>query len=263
MLTPKIAVATACLGAQIKQSIQAASKLEVAGIHLDLRNELKAKELSETGRRQFLHKLNELSLSVGSATFPTRGTFYDPEGIDARVSATCDALKFAAELKCRVLTLRIGRIPDDMESTEYQLLRETISDVARVGNFVGVIPCLTPAGETANAVLGFIEQIETGPVGCHFDPAICVMRQQSPVKQLRELHSVVHHVSVRDAIRDTDGGGKEVAVGRGEIDWEEFLATVNEMDYNGWLAVTRTEGDDKPGDIASAVNYLRRVMQIF
>lgn len=263
MLAPKIAVETAPFGRQLKQSIQNASRLEVGGIHVDLRNEVKASDLSETGRRQFLHMLQELSLSIASATFPTRRAFSDPNEIDGRVAATCNAMKFAAELKCRVMTLRVGKIPNDPDSKEYQLLFETMQDVARFGNHIGVVLCLSLTGESPETVKAFINSIQTGPVGCNFDPAVCIMSGQNPSAMLRDFHPHVHHITVRDAVRDIDGGGREVPVGRGETDWEELLAIVSEMDYTGWLAVSRTSGDDKPGDISRAVQYLRNVMQVF
>jgi sugar phosphate isomerase/epimerase len=76
---------------------------------------------------------------------------------------------------------------------------------------------------------------------------------------LRTLHASVWQVRVRDAVREMDGSGVEVPLGRGEVVWDEFLALVDEIGYRGWLTVDRTAGDDKLHDAARAIQYLRRV----
>jgi sugar phosphate isomerase/epimerase len=62
---------------------------------------------------------------------------------------------------------------------------------------------------------------------------------------------------VRDAIREGDGSAREVPVGRGEVPWQELLAVIHELDYRGWFCVDRTQGEDRAGDAARAIQYLR------
>jgi sugar phosphate isomerase/epimerase len=57
-----------------------------------------------------------------------------------------------------------------------------------------------------------------------------------------------------------DGPGREVPVGRGETNWDEFAALLSEMDYHGWLNAERTEGNDRAGDIGRSVQYLRNLL---
>ena len=65
---------------------------------------------------------------------------------------------------------------------------------------------------------------------------------------------------VRDAIRDIDAGGLEVALGRGEVEWIEVLPLLDEIEYAGWVTVNRTQGNDLALDAARAVEYLKNVM---
>lgn len=88
------------------------------------------------------------------------------------------------------------------------------------------------------------------------------MNGQSVTKQLRELHPHIGHFEIRDGIADVDGHGREVALGRGEIDWDEAVALIGEMEYAGWLNVDRQEGQDRAGDALRAVAYLRQVLRI-
>lgn len=255
----RIAVATRALQLPLRQAVKAAHDLGAAGIQLDARNEIKPSELTQTGRREFLHQLGELNLAVASVSFPARRPLYDLEELDARLAAARGAMEFAWQLNARVLTLRIGRIPEDPESKEYDLLRNVLNDLARHGNRVGTTLAITPSRDSAESLAKLLGAITDGPVGVNFDPAGFVLAGFHPTEALRNLYARVAHFVVRDAIRDIEGSGVEVPVGRGEVDWDEFIALVGEADYRGWLTVDRTQGEDKPGDLARAIEFLRNV----
>ncbi len=255
----RFAVATKSFGQPLRQSLETAANLGIHGLQLDVRSELKPTDLSETGRRQFLHQLGEMDLSVASLCFPARRSYYDSEQLDARVAATKAAMQFAFQLKAPVVTARIGRIPTDRDSQAYFVLRDVLIDLARFGNHVGTTFTITPTNDSPEVLADLIASVTDGPLGIDFDPANFVMTGSNPTQAWRTLYQSVRNVQVRDAVRDIDGSGQEVPVGRGEVDWEEFLAITDEAGYRSWLTVQRTTGDDKTGDCARAVQYLSRV----
>ena len=259
MFPLRMAVATRALNEPLKRAVQIAAEMGAQGVQFDLRNEVRPGELSETGRRQLLHYLDELNLTVASAMFPTRRAFYDQEELEARIAGTRQAMELAYELKASVLTLRVGRIPEDEQSAEYDILRNVINDLARYGNRVGVTLAITPTRDEPERLLGFLKQVSQGPVGVNFDPAIFAMAGSHPSRALETLQQYLSHILARDGIRDLDGSGLEVPVGRGDVEWEEILALLDEADYQGWLCLDRTQGDDRPGDIRRAMQYLRNV----
>jgi sugar phosphate isomerase/epimerase len=255
----RIALATRCLGQPLKTSVQIAAASGARGLQLDVRDELPPAALSETGRRQFLHQLNELGLGVASMIFPTRRGLVDQERLDARIAATRAAMDFAWQLRAKILVVRLGRIPDDPESPDYRLMHEIFNDLARHGNQVGVALAVTPAGESAEVLGNFLQSIQGGPTGVDFDPAAFILGGHDPVKALRLLHPLVMHFSARDAIREGDGSGSEVALGRGETDWVALLPLLDEIAYKGWVTVIRTQGQDRAGDLARAIEYLKNM----
>jgi sugar phosphate isomerase/epimerase len=262
----RIAVATAGFRQPLRRAIQTAAECGASGVQFDVRQELPPADFGETARRQLLHELDELGLRVASLTLPLRRPIHDQSHLDARVAALRQAMEFAWQLKSRVLTVRAGRVPDNAGATtadtpnaeEYQRYREVLADLARHGNDVGVTLCITPAGDDPATLRQLIGSISEGPLGIDFDPAGCVAARQDPTRTLRELHETVAHVQVRDALQDLDGS-QEVPVGRGEVQWDEVLALLDEMNYAGWLTVRRTAGDDRIGDAARAVQYVRNV----
>lgn len=256
----RLAIATNCLKLPLRESLRAAANLGAKGVQFDARQEIKPGELTETGRRQLLHGLDELGLSIGSLAFPMRRSFYDEEQLDGRVTAAKRALDHAWQLRARVVTARIGKIPADKESKPYRLLFDVLSDLARYGNQVGATLAITPSHDSPEALRDLIVSIKTGPLGIDFDPAVFVMSGHNPAEAFRLLHSYVVHFTARDAIRDIDAGGLETALGRGEVEWIELLPLLDEVGYSGWVTVNRTQGDDRAGDAARAIQYLKNVL---
>ena len=256
----RLALATRCLNLPFQPALTAAARAGVKGVQFDLREELRASALTESGCRQLLHHLDELGLRAESAVFPTRKALYDQEQLDARVAAIRSAMKFAWDLRIRVLVVRLGRIPTDRESQDFQILREVVTDLTHYGNQVGVSLAVTPAQDSPDALAEFVGAVQSGPIGVNFDPAAILMAGHSPTEAYRRLHQFITHVTARDAIRDIDGGGIEQPLGRGEVDWLELLALFEESAYAGWTTVLRTQGDDLPGDVIRGVQYLTNVV---
>jgi sugar phosphate isomerase/epimerase len=117
---------------------------------------------------------------------------------------------------------------------------------------------LTSGRGGSNNLQQILQDVTEGPLGVNFDPAELAMAGNAPADAYRDLHAHVAHVLARDAVRDA-ALGVEVALGRGEVPWDELLALFDESGYTGWVTVDRTQGDDKPGDAARALQYLKQL----
>lgn len=255
----RIAVATAAFDQSLRQSFQTARKVGAHGVHLNARTEVRPTEYSETGIRQLLHEISESGMSVASLSFPTRRSFYDQDQLEARVAATKIAMEFTRKLNAKVLTLRVGSIPSDPDTNEYRLLVDVLNELARHGNHVGTSLSITPTREQPELLLQLVESAIEGHVNIDFDPARFAMAGISASDSFRQLHKDIGHIRIRDGVRDIDGGGMEVAVGRGDIDWDELLAMIDESTYSGWLTVERTTGEDRILDSHQAIQFVTNV----
>ncbi len=253
------AVVAGCLKLPLREAVSAAAEIGAEGLQFDARRELTPTELSETGRRQFLKLMSEFNLTVASLSFPNRRALYDPADLDRRIAAVKSAMQFAAQLGTQVVTLRAGRIPGDADADAYVMLREVLNDIARHGNHLGVVAAITASGDSPADLARIMNDIDAGPVGIDFDPAGMVVSGHAPAAAARELHQWIFHVQARDAVQDVAGAGMEVPLGRGEVDWLEFIATLDEIGYRGWITVNRTQGEDRAGDAARAIKYLRNL----
>ena len=255
----KFAVATRHLAQPIRQAIDTVGSIGATGIQFDVRNELKPSELSETGRRHLIRQLGEQRLQLASFEYPTRRSFHDAELLDARVAGLKSALKFAYSMGVTVVTGRVGRIPDDPALPAYKLLCDVLNDIARHSNRVGATFAITPTNDSVDGLRGLFERVTDGPIGLNLDPAGLIMSNCNPVDTYRAFYDRVLSVQIRDGLRDVDGQGVEVPVGRGEVVWDELLALLEEGAFRGWLVATRSSGDDKAGDMARAIRYIRAV----
>ncbi|MEZ6056773.1 MAG: sugar phosphate isomerase/epimerase [Planctomycetaceae bacterium] len=257
----KLAIPTASFKLPLRQALQSASRLQVEGVQFDIRDEVRATDFGETACRQLRHHVDELRLKIASVTLPTRRPLCDKEHLDLRIQAVRNGLEFARRLGANVLTVRIGPLPEDVASAEARMMLEIISDLVAHGNRVGTTLALSTVGNSAERLRQLCREVSTGAVGLDFDPAGCIFGGRKPHDELRSLHGLVSHVVARDGMRTDLGHGVETAVGAGEVAWEELLATLAEMDYDGWLTPQRTAGENQLDDILRAIKFVRNVMQ--
>ena len=93
----------------------------------------------------------------------------------------------------------------------------------------------------------------------NFDPANMILYDKGvPVEAIRVLAPWVRHVHIKDATRTEVPGtwGAEVPWGTGEVDGDAFLRTLEEIGFQGALAIEREAGDDRFGDIKMAAEKL-------
>ena len=255
----RLAVATRHFVQPLKRALDTAASIGAQAVQIDVRNELKPTELTETGRRQLKHQLTEKMLSISSFEYPTRRAFCDQDALDARMAGLKAALEFAYSMGVTVVVGRVGRIPDDPQSPAHQLLCDVLNDIARHSNRVGATFAITPAADSVDALASVFDRVIDGPIGLNLDPAGLIMGGHDPVTTYRAFYDRVLSVQIRDGLRDSDGQGVEVAVGRGEVVWDELLALLEEGSFRGWLVATRSTGDDRIGDIGRAIRFVRNV----
>ncbi len=255
----RIAVATAPFRQPLKESINTVGRMGAQGVQFDLSREVTPTEFGATALKQLVHFVEERNLKVATACFTLDQPLYKFEALDTRVHAITQAMELASRMNVRQLTLRVGRIPEEPDSNEYSRMTDILRDLARLGNHLGVVPCITPSEDAAQTLIQVCQSIRDGVIAIDFDPAGAVMSRRDPVQMLGELHEYVQHFQFRDGRRDVDGVGVEVSLGRGQVKWEETLALLDEMRFSFWGTIRRTTGDDRIGDSLRAVQYIQNV----
>ncbi|MGL4549827.1 MAG: sugar phosphate isomerase/epimerase family protein, partial [Gemmataceae bacterium] len=76
-----------------------------------------------------------------------------------------------------------------------------------------------------------------------------------------DLTGRVAQVHATDGRRASTGrAAREAALGAGDIDWLAYVEALVEVEYRGWLVVTRDEGDRKAADVEAGAGFLKRLL---
>ncbi len=144
----------------------------------------------------------------------------------------------------------------DSDAKQFDLLCEVLTDLVGFGNHVGCLLQLQVASYQPDRILRLLDRVKSGPVKIVLDPATVVMSGGRVNSLYRDLYQQIGYIRARDAIRDVDGAGVEVALGEGLVDWPELLALLSESQYDGWMSVERAGGDSRADDVRLGVAHI-------
>jgi hydroxypyruvate isomerase len=169
-----------------------------------------------------------------------------------------DAIDITAQLGVKHLSLHFGFI--DLNDPDHAKIladrAKTLADKAAQNN----IQLLMETGqETAVELRHFLEQLNHPALGVNFDPANMILYNKgNPIEAVQTLAPWIRHVHIKDAIRTQVPGtwGTEVPWGAGGVGGVEFLKSLKRINFVGALAIERETGDDRLGDIKTAINAL-------
>ena len=269
----KIAIETLSLRQPFKKALQTAAQLGAAAVEIDVRNELRVEEFSQTALRQLRKMLEDLNLKVSAVTFPTRGGYDESRDLDRRLAATRSAMKFAYEVGARVVVNQIGQVPDDPPNPQGDfppgdlpeenlpqgdLLIESLMNLSDYGQRVGAFFAVRTGNGSAEHLARLIDRLPEESLGVSLDPGALIVQGETPQDAISILGRRILHVHANDAVRDlSPGRATEVTLGRGSADFPALLGALEEFNYRGWFTIERRDGDNPIGEIGDAVKYLR------
>lgn len=257
---PPISLATRSFRRPLKAALQMAADLGADGVEIDLRNELRISEFSQTGLRQFRKLLDDLGLRVLAASFPTRRGFDDPNDLERRILATREAMTFAYKIGARIVVGQAGESPTDPEEDPSATLIESLQLLGAHGEHAGArFALLSDAVPSMQCRL--LDRVASGTVGVALHPGLLIRAGADTAQAATELASSTLHLYAADAVRDASvtGGATEVQLGRGEADLPAILAVLEERGYTGPVSIDRQNSSDPLTEIGDAVAYLREL----
>ena len=119
----------------------------------------------------------------------------------------------------------------------------------------GVNVALETGQETAATLLEVFDALDRPTFGVNFDPANMILYGMGdPVQALKRLSSRVVQIHVKDAIATDRPGtwGREVATGRGAVNWDEFFEVALGLEPPVNFVIEREAGGDRAADITAA-----------
>jgi L-ribulose-5-phosphate 3-epimerase len=243
----------------LRQAIIESARMGAEGIQVDAVGDLNPDTLGETGRREFRNLLRSSGQELIALRVPLRRGLDVAEHLQPRLELVRKTMQFAFDLGARKVVVPFPRLPDDEVSPRAALLRESLMNLGPFGDRVGTVLALEIGYDSAAKVRDYLATFDTGSLKVTYDPANMLFHGHDPLTNLTPLAGMVAHVHARDArIASVSSGMQEVPLGAGDVEWMAFVATLQVIEYSGFLAVKRDAGENKLADVANGVKFLRR-----
>ncbi len=184
-----------------------------------------------------------------------------PEYRAMRVDALQKAARFAAKFSLPAITTHAGFIPEDPNDPDFAGTVDALRQVVDVCGEGRIDFCFETGQETPVTLLRTIERIGADNVGINLDTANLILYgKANPADALDVFGRYVRDVHAKDGLYPTGGDelGKEVAIGKGKVDFPLVISKLKALGYDGTLTIEREiSGPQQIADIKAAVEFLQ------
>ncbi|NLY01801.1 MAG: sugar phosphate isomerase/epimerase [Rhodopirellula sp.] len=229
--------------------------------------------------KEFAAKLSEIGTQISVVFGGFEGESYadiptvtktvglvPPETRAERTREMLEIADFARLLGVDVVALHLGFVPHEKSDPMYA---DIVAVTRQICDHCGSNDQrlhLETGQETAEALLQFIAEVDRDNLFINFDPANMILYGSGqPIEALRKVGRFVRSVHCKDAKWAANPGkewGAEVPVGQGDVNFEQFLATLKDIGYDGPLTIEREIPQDparQKAEISQAVDVLTRL----
>ncbi len=255
----RIGIVVESTGLAVRQALVAAARMGAQGVQVDAVREIAPDNLGDTGRREFRNLLRSFDLELAALNVPVRRGLDVGDDLQQRIERVRKSMQLAFDLGARRVVVACPKIPDDPAAPRAHLMRESLAALAAHGDRIGCVVALEVGFDPATKVKEYLAGFDTGSLKVTYDPANFLLHGHDPLANLMPLAGLIAHVHARDArSAGLSRGLQEVPVGAGDIDWMAFTATLQVLEFDGFLTVEREQGEDKLTDVTNGVKFLKR-----
>ncbi len=264
----------------ITSAVKKAAQVGAQGIQVYATGgEMAPENLTSQKRREFLDLVKSNGLKVSALCGDLGGGgFTKPEKNKEKVERSKLILDLAKDLETDIVTTHIGVVPSDKNHDRYKIMQEACFELCRYADELNAHFAIETGPETSIVLKGFLDSLNSRGVGVNLDPANLVMvTGDDPAKAVYNLKDYIVHTHAKDGkqlfYKDpeivygmvespivTGSSFTEVPLGEGSVNWEEYLAALEDIGYKGFLTIEREVGQDPEKDIRNAVIFLKNLM---
>ena len=255
----RLGIVVESTGLPLRAAVAQAAKMGAHGVQVDIGGDLNPDTLGDTGRREFRNLLRSFGQELAALNVPLRRGIDAAEHLQQRLDHIRTAMQLAFDLGSRRVVVPCPKIPGESDAVRGPLLRESLLALGTHGDRVGTVLALEIGYDAGAAVKQYLAGFDTGSLRVTYDPANLLMNGHDPLANLAPLQGLLAHVHARDArSAGVSRGLQEVPLGAGDIDWMAFTATLQVLEFDGFVTVERDQGENKLKDLADGVKFLRR-----
>jgi L-ribulose-5-phosphate 3-epimerase len=224
----------------LRDQIRQAATLGAKGVVIEAGGEIHPERLGESGRREVRHLLRSVELSLVGLALPTRNPYDRLDDLDARLLRADRAFALAYELGTKLVLVRAGAIPPESETARRAIFSDALGELALRADHRGIRLGLETGTDTGAALRAFLESKGTPALAASIEPAALLAHGIDPVVTVRELgpwvaHAYAHDASAAGPRSIVAPNPRGVGFRPGSLDWEEYLGSLEEINYRGFL----------------------------
>ncbi|MDR2505231.1 MAG: sugar phosphate isomerase/epimerase [Oscillospiraceae bacterium] len=271
----------------IKEGIKKAAELGVTGVQLyAVSGETAPWNMDAQARAELRKVVADNGIVVSAVCGDLWGYgFTNPNENPERIEKSKQIIDLSLELGCKIITTHGGVIPEDETHPRHLNIKAAFEAIGSYAQKAGAVLAIETGPEPAAVLRSFLDKLETRGVAVNLDPANLIMSvDDDPVKAVETLKPYVVHTHAKDGIllRKVDPTYmyhtygveppadlpdewdicREMPLGEGGVDWDNYLAALKNIGYTGYLTIEREVGEDPARDIGMAVEFLKRKLEL-
>lgn len=258
-------------------ALKKAVEVGAQGIQIHaLNGQLTARHLTNEKTRLFLSQVRDSGLEISGLVADLM--LHDRSKYPAIIGEAKQVLDLAKELNTNIVTTHIGVIPNDPTHDRFKLMQEACFQLAEYANSLDAHFAIETGPEIATTLKAFLDPLPGKGVAVNLDPANFVMvTGDDPVEAVYTLKDYIVHTHAKDGrklldrdpeilygmsgtVEDEIQSGQafiELPLGKGDVDFPNYLKALTEIGYTGYLTIEREVGDQPEKDIAEAIAFLK------
>ncbi len=275
----KIGVISDSFRLPLRESVVLAKELGAAGISFYAATP----EFSDMEPCGFKRYCADLGISIASLVGELGGHGWQNEEENrTKILKLKEMVLLASDLGTEIITTHIGVIPEDRNSIRYGIMQSACRELGRYAADHGVCFGIETGPEPAVTLRAFLDDLDQPGIGVNLDPANLVMVvRDDPVQAVHTLAPYIVSTHAKDGrnlqpcdpqtVYDAFAVGgfdqlvtrtgplfEELPLGEGDVPWDKYLKALRDCGFDGWLTIERETGENPAGDIATAVQFLRK-----
>jgi sugar phosphate isomerase/epimerase len=290
----KFGVVAATYSPDIRQAARLAREDGFGGVQLDAYTPtMRLPDLSGSGRRELRHLLAAQEQELVCLRIDLEAKGLGPGGDVDRMLYNVDrAMEAASALGTPLLCVDVGPLPEPqrvaapqpkvtaeqagliilpetaaappkpqvlapVDSAAAGALDSSLSELGALADRYSVVVALRSDLSSFGALDDALRRVACPWFGVDLDP-VAVVRDDWPMDDIfSRLGGSIRHVRARDAIGGTDRRTKPAILGRGQINWPQFLANLDEAAYAGWITLDPVDLPDRRAAAVGGLAHLR------
>lgn len=264
----------------VNTALDKAAALGAKGIQVyATRGDMSPECMSAEKRKEFLKAVKDHGMVISALCGDLGKGFVDPQLNPQLIQQSKRILDLAKDLETDVVTTHIGVVPEDKSNPRYSIMQDACIKLAEYADSMKAHFAIETGPEKAITLKGFLDGLNSTGVAVNMDPANFVMvTGDDPVKAVYTLRNYIVHTHAKDGRRLRlvdpevlygmveaemlqDPSFEELPLGKGDVDFPNYLKALNEIGFKGFLTIEREVGDEPEKDIGDAVSFLNNMIK--